>query len=189
MSAFASLTMLKLLTVWSRANCGKFLKRGQYQTTLPVSWETFRQIKKQQLELSMEQWTDSKLEKEYIKAVYCHPAYLPLCRLELLSRVRLCDPMDCSLPGSSLHGIFPGNSTGVGFLLQGIFRTQVLNPGLLHCRQTLYRLSHQGRHMKCQDGWSTSWNQDCWEKYQQLQMCIWCHYDSRKQGGTKEPLD
>ena len=34
------------------------------------------QVKKQQLELDMEQWTDSKLGKEYIKAVYCHPAYL-----------------------------------------------------------------------------------------------------------------
>ena len=41
---------------------------------------------------------------------------------------------------------FPGNSTGVGchFLLQGIFLTQGSNPGLLHCRQMLYRLSHQG---------------------------------------------
>ena len=34
------------------------------------------QVKKQQLELDMEQWTGSKSEKEYIKAVYCHPAYL-----------------------------------------------------------------------------------------------------------------
>ena len=34
------------------------------------------QVKKQQLELDMEQWTGSKLEREYIKAVYCHPAYL-----------------------------------------------------------------------------------------------------------------
>ena len=41
---------------------------------------------------------------------------------------------------------FPGKSTGVGchFLLQGIFMAQGLNPGLLHCRQTLYPLSHQG---------------------------------------------
>ena len=46
------------------------------QTTLPVSWEIYMQVKKQQLELDMEQWTDSKLEKEYVKAVYCHPAYL-----------------------------------------------------------------------------------------------------------------
>ena len=56
----------------------------------------------------------------------------------------LCDPMDCSLPGSSLQGIlppwdFPGKSTGVGchFLLPGIFLTQGLNPDLLHSRQTL----------------------------------------------------
>ena len=41
---------------------------------------------------------------------------------------------------------FPGKSTGMGchFLLQGIFLTQGSNPGLLHCRQTLYPLSHQG---------------------------------------------
>ena len=59
----------------------------------------------------------------------------------------LCDPMDCSLPGSSIHGIFPGKNTGVGrhFLLQEIFLTQGLNPGLPHCRQMLYHLSHQGR--------------------------------------------
>ena len=42
---------------------------------------------------------------------------------------------------------FPGNSTGVDcrFLLQGIFLTQGSNPGVPHCRQTLYRLSHQGK--------------------------------------------
>jgi len=43
---------------------------------LPASWETCMQVKKRQLELDMEQWTGSKLGKEYIKAVYCHPAYL-----------------------------------------------------------------------------------------------------------------
>ena len=55
----------------------------------------------------------------------------------------LCHPMDCSLPGFSAWD-FPGKSTGVGrhFLLQGIFLTQGSNPGLLHCRQTLYPLSH-----------------------------------------------
>ena len=61
-----------------------------------------------------------------------------------LSRVQLCDPMDCSLPGSVIHGIFPGKNIGVGchVLLQGIFPTQGLNLGLLCCRQTLYCLSH-----------------------------------------------
>ena len=43
---------------------------------ITVSWEICMQVKKQQLELEMEQWTGSKLGKEYIKAVYCHCAYL-----------------------------------------------------------------------------------------------------------------
>ena len=55
---------------------GKLLKRGEYQNTLPVSWEICKWIKKQQLESDMEQLTGSKLKKEYDKAVYCHPAYL-----------------------------------------------------------------------------------------------------------------
>ena len=75
-STSASLTTLKPLTVWITANCGKFLKRWEYQTTFPASWETCMQVKKQQLELNMEHWTGSKLGKEYVKAVYYHPAYL-----------------------------------------------------------------------------------------------------------------
>ena len=54
----------------------KILREWEYQTTLPASWETFVQVKKQQLELDMEKLTGSKLGKEYIKAVYCHPVYL-----------------------------------------------------------------------------------------------------------------
>ena len=52
----------------------------------------------------------------------------------------LCNPMDCSLPGSSAHRDSPGKNTEVGchFLLQGIFPTQVSNSRFLHCRQTLY---------------------------------------------------
>ena len=53
----------------------KFLKRWAYQITLPASWEIWMQVKKQQLEPDMEQWTFSKLGKEYIKAVYCHSTY------------------------------------------------------------------------------------------------------------------
>ena len=85
-----------------KTNYGIFLMRLEYQTTLPASWEICMQVKKQQLELDMEKHTGSKQE-EYVKAVYCHPAYLLICRVH---------------------------------------------------------------HMKFQDGWSTSWNQDCWEKYQ-----------------------
>ena len=75
-STSTSLTTLKPLTVWITTNCGKFLKRWEYQTTLPASWETCMQVKKQQFEPYMEQWTGSKLGKEYIKAVYCHLDYL-----------------------------------------------------------------------------------------------------------------
>ena len=63
-------------TMWITANCGKFFKRWEYQTTLTASCETCVQVKKQQLELNMKQWTGSKLGKEYVKAVYCHTAYL-----------------------------------------------------------------------------------------------------------------
>ena len=54
----------------------KILKRWEYQTILPVSWETCMQVKKQQLEFDMEKWTGSKLRKAYVKTVYCHPACL-----------------------------------------------------------------------------------------------------------------
>ena len=54
----------------------KILQRWEYQTTLPASWEICMQVKKQQLELDREQQTGSKFGKEYVKAEYCHPAYL-----------------------------------------------------------------------------------------------------------------
>ena len=67
--------------------------------------------------------------------------------LVVQSCLTLCDPMDCSPPGSSVLGDSPGKNTGVGChpLLQGIFLIQRLNLGLLHCRQIyFYHLSHQG---------------------------------------------
>ena len=63
-STSALLTMPKPLTVRITINCGKFWKRWEYQTTWPASWEICMQIKKQQLELKMEQQTDSQLGKE-----------------------------------------------------------------------------------------------------------------------------
>ena len=68
--------MLKPLTVWITTNCEKFLKRWEYKTTLPASWEICMHGMKQQLEPDMEQQADSKSGKEYVKAVYCYPAYL-----------------------------------------------------------------------------------------------------------------
>ena len=59
-SISALLTMPKPLTVWIKINCGKFSKRWEYQTTWPASWEICMQVKKQQLELDMEQQTGSK---------------------------------------------------------------------------------------------------------------------------------
>ena len=91
------------MIVWIIENCEKFLKRWEYQTTWPASWEICMQVKKQQLEPDMEQQTDSKLGEEYIKAVYCHPAYL------------------------------------------------------IYMQSTSWEML---------DGWNTSRNQDCWEKYQ-----------------------
>ena len=79
------------------------------------------------------------------------PSRLPapaLCVLCLVTQAcpTTCDPMDCSPPGSSVHGDSPGKNTGVGChaLLQGIFPTQGLNPDLLHCWKIIYCLNHQG---------------------------------------------
>ena len=68
-----------------------------------------------------------------------------LCLIAQLC-LTLCDPMDCSLPGSSVHEDSPGKNTGVGChaLLQGIFPTQGSNPGYPLCKRILYQLSHQG---------------------------------------------
>ena len=89
--------------MWIRTDCGKFIERWEYQTTLHASWEIFYVGQEAQLELDMEQLPSSKLEKKYIKAVYCHPAYVTYMQ-----------------------------STS--------------------CKN-------------CWAGWSTSWNQDCQEKY------------------------
>ena len=69
-SSSASLTTSKPLTVWITTNCGKFLKTWKYQITIPASWEICMQVKKQQLGPNMEQWTGSKLGKNYVKAIY-----------------------------------------------------------------------------------------------------------------------
>ena len=72
----ALLTVPKPLTMWITTNCGQFFKRGGYQTTWSAFWEICVQVKKQQLELDMEQKTGCKLGQEYVKTVNCLPAYL-----------------------------------------------------------------------------------------------------------------
>ena len=70
--------------------------------------------------------------------------------------------MDCSLPGSSVHGDSPGKNPGVGChaLLQGIFLTQGSNQGLLRCRRIPYQLSHHGspqsQAMDTQSSWTST---------------------------------
>ena len=91
-STFAFLTMPKPLTVWITTNCGKFWKRWEYQTTWPASWEICMQVSKQQFELDMEQQTGSKLGKEYVKAIYCHLAYLTYIQ-----------STSCEMPGWRKH--------------------------------------------------------------------------------------
>ena len=72
-----------------------------------------------------------------------------------------------------LHGTTDWLKTGQG-------TTKLYIVTLLICRV---------HHVKCQGGWSTRWNQDCQEKYQQPQICRWYHPNGRKQRGTKEPVD
>ena len=67
------------------------------------------------------------------------------------SYLTLCDPMDCSSPGSSVLGIFQQEYwSGLPFPSSGSFPTQGSNPGLLHCRWILYHLSQQGS--PCDEG-------------------------------------
>ena len=56
-----------LLAMWVTTNCGKFFKRWEYRTTWPASWEACMQVRKQQLELDMEQQTGPKSGKEYVR--------------------------------------------------------------------------------------------------------------------------
>ena len=64
----------------------------KWQTSLPASWEICMQVKKKQLELDMEQQNGSKLGEEYVKSVYCHPAYLTYMQ-----------SMSCEMPGWMKH--------------------------------------------------------------------------------------
>ena len=83
-----------------------------------------------------------------------------------LSHVQLCDPYGLYSPWNS-----PGQNTGVGslFLLQGIFPTQGSNPGLPHCRQILYQLSHKGQKYKVQ----SEVTQSCPTLFDPMDCVLW----------------
>ena len=77
-------------------------------------------------------YTEENYCEVYIFSLLVHAKSLQSC-------LTLCDPMDCSLPGSSIRGILQARTrVGCHALLQGIFPTQGLNLGLVHCRQILY---------------------------------------------------
>ena len=91
-SISALLNMPKPLTVWRTTNCRKFWRKWEYWATLSASWEACMQVKKQQSEPDMGQRTGYKLGKEYIKAVYCHPACLTYVQ-----------STSCEMPGWMKH--------------------------------------------------------------------------------------
>jgi len=76
MSTSASLTTLKSLTVWITTNCGKFLKDVNTKPPYLPPKKSLCRTRNNSYNQTVEQWTGSKLGKEYVKAVYCHPAYL-----------------------------------------------------------------------------------------------------------------
>ena len=91
-STSASLTTLKVFDCEDHNTLWKILQVLKYQTTLTASCKTVMQVKKQQLEADMEQQTGSKLGKEYVKAIYYHPAYLTYMQI-----------MSCEMPGWMKH--------------------------------------------------------------------------------------
>ena len=90
-STSASLTTLKPLTVWITTNCGKLLET-RIPDHLTCLLRNLYAGQKQRLEPDMEQWTGSKMGKEYVKAVYCHPAYLTYMQ-----------STSCEMPGWMKH--------------------------------------------------------------------------------------
>ena len=107
-----------------RKTAGQLLKR---QTAIPLLWIYSRETQR------------------CIHTETCKIIFIAVLFLVTQSCPSLCDPMDYSPPGSSVHGDSPGMNTDVGChaLLQGIFPTRGSNPGLPHCRWILYHLSHQ----------------------------------------------
>ena len=79
---------------------------------------------------------------------FCREGNLAVLCLVIQSCPALCDPMDCSPPGFSVHGDSPGKNMKVGChsLLQGILLTQGSNPGLMHCRQIIDQVTREVLH-------------------------------------------
>ena len=156
-----------------------FKCKGTYRLKIKVQ-EKIYQATKNQNRVVMDILISDKAEfiikyiandkKIYKKIVYIYDC---LCCSQSLSHVRLCDPMDCSLPGSSIHGNSPGKNTGVGChaFFQGIFPTQVLNPSLLHCRRILYHKANSSRgHKNSSCLYIYEWNLEIYERKENPQL-------------------
>ena len=99
----------------------------------PENWENKSIILSSQVKYYNSLYHESQKVSQYM---VIYDSLLVLCLVIQLC-LTLCEPVDCSLPGSSVHGNSPGKNTEVGCyaLLQGIFQTQGWNPDILHCRQ------------------------------------------------------
>ena len=112
-----------------------------------IIWELVRNKEPQgPLQTHRIRMSDENAQQSLRSTASVNTFYAHIHAHQALAQSCLCDPMDCSPPGSSVHGDFPGKNTAVGChaLLQGIFPTQQWKPGLRHCRQILCCLSHQG---------------------------------------------
>ena len=193
--------------MWTTTSRGKFLKTQEYQTTWPASWEICIQVKKQQLELDMEQWTGSKLGKKYIKAVYyCHLFLISSASVRSIPFLSFIEPMfalnvslvfliflkrslvfDC-VDHNKLWKILQemGIPDHLTCLLGNLYEGQESTVRSGHgttawfqiwkgvpqgCRLSLCLFNIYAEYTKRNarlDGCSSSWNQDCWEKYKKI---------------------
>ena len=144
----------------------------------------------------------NKIHKTEIQYIIWLCSKQRLCVLVAWSRPTLCNPMDCSQPGSSIHGDSPGKNTGDHDRVAMPFSrgsSQLSNlPGLLHCRQILYHLSHQGSPNDVQidpmtETLTTNLTPNCditiWERYSIMPALKSSTFVSKSLKGIKHELE
>ena len=185
--------MLKPLTVWITTNCGKFWEMG-IPDCLTCFLRSLYAVKKQQLEPDMEQWTGSKLGKEYVKAIYCHPAYLTS-----MQNARLDEPATnwkyqqpqiwASLVSQMVKNLPAMQETQFWSQCQvekipwrrEWQPTPVVLPGEFHGQRSLAGYSQSMGSQRVRHNWTTN-------SFFHFQICRCYHSNSRKWRGTKEEL-
>ena len=142
-----------------------------------------------ELELDMEQWNNFKIGKGVWQGCILSPCLFNLYAKYYLFGVAqlcltLCDPVICSPPGFSVHGIFSQEYwSGLPFTSPGDLPNPGIKPGSSALQADSLPSEPPGKpickihHVKCWAGWITNCNQDCREKYQQPQLCRWCYPD------------